>query len=164
MTKKIRQNFDSWRDVLLFYRVLSLITFLPILVKWHTLPGLMNRLTPLNIQTLKHSAADLSEAKIVKFTDFILGWGVGVWKRTCLKRSLVLYHFLRDVGMPVHICFGVRIPATTGKQATHGRLEGHAWLLHEGSIFLENDPDMTLTYRETYRFPVINQDDRCRLY
>ena len=161
MIKKIRQNFDSWREVLLFYRVLSLITVLPILVKWNTLPRLMNRLTPLNILTLKHSAADLTSAKIVKYTDFILGWGVGVWKRTCLKRSLVLYHFLRDVGMPVHICFGVRIPAAAGKQAAHGRLEGHAWLLHEGGIFLENDPDMTRTYMETYRFPVMNQEDRC---
>lgn len=162
MIKKIRKNVNSWRDVLLFYRVLSLITFLPILVKWHTLPGLMKRLTPLTIQTVKHSTADRAAAKIVKFTDFILGWGIGVWRRTCLKRSLVLYHFLRDVGMPVKICFGVRIPATAGKQSAHGRLEGHAWLLHKGSIFLENDPDMTRTYMETYRFPVIHPDDRCR--
>ncbi len=161
MIKKIRQNFNSWRDVLLFSRVLGLITILPILVKWHTLPRLMNRLTPLNIQTLKHSAADLTKAKIVTYTDFILSWGVGVWKRTCLKRSLVLYHFLRDVGMPVYICFGVRIPASAGKIAAHGRLEGHAWLLHEGGIFLENDPDMTRTYKETYRFPVMHQADPC---
>jgi len=159
MIKKIRQNFNSLRDVLLFYRVLGLITFLPILVKWHTLPRLMNRLTPLNIRTPKRSAADLTMAKIVKYTDFILGWGVGVWKRTCLKRSLVLYHFLCHVGMPVHICFGVRIPSTAGKQGAHGRLEGHAWLMHEGGIFLENDPDMTRTYMETYRFPVLHQED-----
>lgn len=160
MIKKIRRNVNSWRDVLLFYRVLSLITVLPILVKWNTLPRLMNRLTPLKIKTLKHSAADLTSAKIVKYTDFILGWGVGVWKRTCLKRSLVLYHFLRDVGMPVYVCFGVRIPVAAGKQAAHGRLEGHAWLLHEGGIFLENDPVMTRTYMETYRFPVMNPQDR----
>jgi hypothetical protein len=161
MIKKIKRNVNSWRDVLLFYRVLSLITVLPILVKWNTLPRLMNRLTPLNIHTLKHSATDLTSAKIVKYTDFILGWGVGVWKRTCLKRSLVLYHFFRDAGMPVFVCFGVRIPALAKKQAAHGRLEGHAWLLHEGGIFLENDPDMTRTYMETYRFPVMNQEDRC---
>lgn len=161
MVTKIRQNVNCWRDVLLFYRVLGLITILPILIKWHTLPRLMNRLTPLNIPTLKHSAADLTKAKIVKYTDFILSWGVGVWKRTCLKRSLVLYHFLRDIGMPVYICFGVRISASAGKPVAHGRLEGHAWLLHEGGIFLENDPDMTRRYKETYRFPVMRQADRC---
>ena len=161
MIKKMRQNFNSWRDVLLFYRVLGLITFMPILVKWNTLPRLMNQLTPLNIRTPNHSTADLTIAKIIKYTDFILGWEVGVWKRTCLKRSLVLYHFLRHVGMPVHICFGVRVPQTAGKQEALSRLEGHAWLMHEGGLFLENDPDMTRTYMETYRFPVPYQEDRC---
>jgi hypothetical protein len=161
MIRKIRQNFNSWRDVLLFYRVLCLITVLPILVKWNTLPRLMNRLTPLNNQTLDHSAADHTSAKIIKYTDFILGWGIGVWKRTCLKRSLVLYHFLRDAGMPVHVCFGVRIQADAGRKSVHGQLEGHAWLRHGGGIFLENDPEMTRTYMETYRFPVMNQEGRC---
>ena len=157
MISKFKRNITSWRDVLLFYRVLGLITVLPLLVKSHTLPGLMNRLTPKNKGSSQGIATDRHKTKIVKYTDFILGWGVGVWNKTCLKRSLVLYHFLRNLGLPVYICFGVRISRSAKQQDCHGQLEGHAWLWYEGDLFLETDPQMTRTYMETYRFPLQNQ-------
>jgi hypothetical protein len=32
-------------------------------------------------------------------------------------------------------------------------LEGHAWLVYNGGIFLERNIEMTMTYKVTYCFP-----------
>jgi hypothetical protein len=69
--------------------------------------------------------------------------------------------FLRTTGMSVQICFGIRLPASPGRQLDHGDLEGHAWLRYKEDLFLENDPDMTRTYKETYRHPVHFQNTPC---
>lgn len=154
MIAKVKRNITSWWDIWLFYRVFALITVLPILIKWHTLPGLLKQLTPSSRKPIRVFDVDEVRNKTIKYTDFILGWRLGVWKLTCLKRSLVLYHFLRTFGMPVQICFGIRFPQPSGRQADHGHLEGHAWLHYKGNLFLEIDPGMTCTYKETYRYPV----------
>lgn len=154
MIAKAKRNITSWQDIWLFYRVLFLITVLPILIKWHTLPGLLKRLTPSSRQPIRFSDVDEARSKTIKYTDFILGWRFGVWKLTCLRRSLVLYHFLRTFGMPIQICFGIRFPQTSGRQPEHGHLEGHAWLRYKSTLLLEIDPAMTYTYKETYRYPV----------
>lgn len=154
MIAKATRNITSWQDLWLLYRVFFLITVLPLLIKWHTLPALLKRLTPAPGQAYGDADIDEKRRKIVKYTDFILGWGVGVWRLTCLKRSLALYHFLSALGMPVQICFGIRLPKTSGDQAAPGQLEGHAWLQYQDALYLEIDPDMTRTYRETYRYPV----------
>jgi hypothetical protein len=157
MINKFKKNIHTWRDVCLFFRILRLITVLPVLIKYHTLPGLLTRLTPSNqAPSMFKTAESPALEKIVKYTDFILGRGIGAWKRTCLTRSLVLYHFLWGSGVPVEISFGVRLPKSSDLHAIRGRLEGHAWLRYDGSPFLESDPDMALTYAETYRFPLPN--------
>lgn len=161
MIAKIRRNITSWQDIRLFYQVFLLITVLPILIKGHTLPGLLNRLTPASRKRAVDPKVDDTRKKIVKYTDFILGWNFGVWKQTCLKRSLVLYHFLRSIGMQLQICFGIRLPAAKDSQAAHGQLEGHAWLLYQKDLFLEIDPDMARTYMETYRYPRCDLQNRC---
>ena len=153
MIAKFKRNIASWNDFKLFYRVFLLISVLPVLIKWHTLPGLLNHLAPSGREPVEDPSFSDSQKKIVKYTDFILGWGVGVWNRTCLKRSLVLFYFLSRIGMPIQICFGIRIPTDENGQVTPGILEGHAWLEYKNLFFLEVDPDMTRTYKETYRFP-----------
>ncbi len=159
MIRKLRRNITCWQDFRLFYRIFALITMLPALIKWHTLPCLLARLTPENKNSSTAPGTDQTEAKIIKYTDFILGWNIGVWKQTCLKRSLVLYHFLRGIGMPVQICFGIRLPFAEGKDV-HGQLEGHAWLLYHKDLFLEIEPEMTATYTETYRYPMPHWTNR----
>jgi hypothetical protein len=160
MIAKLKRNISSWQDVWLFYQVLFLITVLPILIKCHTLPGLLNRLTPSSKKSKVVLDVDETRKKIIKYTDFVLGWRFGVWKLTCLKRSLVLYHLLRATGMSVQICFGIRLPDSTDRQFDHGHLEGHAWLRYNEDLFLEIDPDMTRTYKETYRYPVDHRQPR----
>lgn len=47
-------------------------------------------------------------------------------KPTCLKKALVLYGLLRRRGIEVDLVVGVR--------KAEGRLEGHAWVKHDGQV------------------------------
>ncbi|MFH1278799.1 MAG: lasso peptide biosynthesis B2 protein [Candidatus Eisenbacteria bacterium] len=53
------------------------------------------------------------------------------FRRTCLRRSLLLAHLLRKSGIEVSICFGV--------SRGEGDLRGHSWLAVDGTPFLENE-------------------------
>jgi Transglutaminase-like superfamily len=147
--RRIRDNFSSLEEVELFIQIFLLLTVLPLIVKLLSVPRLMNALTPGNSK--QHKNLDIE--KVVKFTDYILSRNLWVYKTTCLKRSLVLYRFLRKLGMNVHICFGVRSPDGESRK----KLEGHAWLLYNGDIFLERNIEMTKTYKVTYCFPERNE-------
>ena len=52
------------------------------------------------------------------------------WTLTCLRRAAILYHLLRSRGCTVDLCIGVR-------RDEHGELRAHAWLLRDGSLYLE---------------------------
>ncbi len=56
------------------------------------------------------------------------------FKRTCLRRCLLLSHLFRRSGVPVRVSFGVD-PREEG-------WEGHSWLTLEGKPFLETDEDI----------------------
>ena len=68
------------------------------------------------------------------------------WKRTCLKRSAVLYYLLRNAGLPVHLHIGVRKSAA-------GALQAHAWLVRDGVPFLEPDRSEHLGFAVIAAFP-----------
>ncbi|RJQ18902.1 MAG: lasso peptide biosynthesis B2 protein [Nitrospiraceae bacterium] len=151
--KQIRSNFHSAADILLFLRIFSLITILPLLVNYLTVPQLMRALTPAKGASGRKSRSEDLRNKVEKYTDYILDKGILIYRRICLKRSLVLYHFLRKYGIDVHICFGVRYKKASDGE-TKKELEGHAWLLHDGNIFLEKNPAEEInTYKMTYCFP-----------
>ena len=63
--------------------------------------------------------------------------------RYCMKRSLVLFHFLRKAGRDAEIVFGV---AKAGE-----KLEGHAWVTVNGQPFAEEGP--VDRYAVTYKYP-----------
>jgi hypothetical protein len=151
--KKFKQNFNSYYEVLLFLQIFSLITVLPFLIKVLTLPRLMNTLTP-RVKTLddRHNRREL-EVRIIKYTDYILSRNFWVYKITCLKRSLILYHFLRKAGCCVQICFGVRRKAGSADSSGEKAIEGHAWLLYNGNIYLERNSEIAKKYAVAYRFP-----------
>ncbi len=151
--RKIRSNFNSLEEILLFIQVFLLVTILPFLIKLLTVQRLMKVLTPRGLSAYKNLNIERSRDKIVQFTDYILSRNFWIYKSTCLKRSLVLYQLLRKSGIDVHVCFGVRygdnLPAGEGGK----KLEVHAWLLHKGEIFLEKNVEETKTYKMTYCFP-----------
>lgn len=51
------------------------------------------------------------------------------YRNTCLKRCLVMFHFLRTEGVPVDISFGAFREG--------GALKGHSWLTLDGRLFHE---------------------------
>ncbi len=113
----------------------------------------MKVITPRDLKVYKNLDLEKSKDKVVKFTDYILSRNLWIYKTKCLKRSLVLYHFLRKLGINVHICFGVRYNEKLPNGEAKKKLEGHAWLLYKGDIFLEKNIEMAKNYKVTYCFP-----------
>lgn len=144
--QKFRVNFTSFREVWLFIQIFFLVTLSPVALRLFSIPRLMRICTPRYLQVYEDRNRENLRAKAVKFTDYILGWNALRCRNTCLKRALVLYYFLRKWGMDVRVCFGVRY-------AAHKRLDGHAWLLYQGDIFLERNTERTKAYTQTYCFP-----------
>ena len=149
----MRNNFTCSRDIFLFIRIFLLITLIPVLVRVFTLPKLMQVLTPKNSNSYQNRQLHKDKQKIVKFTDYILNWNTWIWKPTCLKRSLVLYSFLRELGLDIQICFGVRYNKIVHSKGPQKQLAGHAWLQYDGRYFLEKNDENTGTYKLTYTFP-----------
>jgi hypothetical protein len=152
---KIRSNFDSLEEVGLFLQIFLLITILPLLVKIMTVPRIMKILTPKKSKLNRKYDLDEIRDKIEKYTLYILCRDFWIYKDICLKRSLVLYHFLRKYGMYVTVCFGVRYKNERSGNMEEKKMEGHAWLLYKGEIFLEKSAEETKTYKVTYSFPEI---------
>lgn len=152
MLKKFRANFRSFKELLLFTQIFFMIILLPVVLRVFSIPRLMSMLTPRDLKVYQHLELENLKDKTVKFTDYILSRNSLASENTCLKRTLVLYHFLRKMGMDVQVCFGVKYN-TLSDSKTQKRLEGHAWLLYHGDIFLERNTEVTKTYKLTYCFP-----------
>ena len=156
MIHKFKKNFSSPNDIWLFMRIFSLITLLPVLVKYQSIPTLLKKLTPVNKKSGGSQEFGPSLEKIVKYTDYILGKDWLVYKKNCLKRSLTLYHFLRKNGIEVHICMGVKKENSSCGLDSKTSLQGHAWLTYKGDIFLEKHPLSEDDYKQTYCFPKLS--------
>jgi hypothetical protein len=155
IVRKIRGNFNSPRDVLLFLRMSLLVIALPSLLRFLSIPRLMKLLTPRRNTALHDPAGNVGD-KITKYTDYLLSRNFWMFRSTCLRRSLVLYHFLRREGLDVRICFGVCYKGALRQEGSGKELEGHAWLLHKGEVFLERNAAMVRDYTITYCFPAVN--------
>ncbi|RMF95332.1 MAG: lasso peptide biosynthesis B2 protein [Candidatus Schekmanbacteria bacterium] len=125
-------------EFVIYSKIFLLATILPLLLKVLSLPSVMKILTPSkNRRHWRQWKVDI----IVKGTDKILGIGFFIYHPTCLKKSLILYHFLRKEGMDVAIHFGVR--------KRNGTLDGHSWLTKKGKRVydnLESVDDFFVTY------------------
>jgi hypothetical protein len=153
IVRKIRNNLGSFKELELFIRIFLLVTILPLLLKFLQISRLMKMLTPTDLKAQKNLSLAEYRDKVVKYTDYILGLNFWIYKTTCLKRSLVLYHFLRKSGINVHVCFGVRYKEGLLLGEGKKELEGHAWLLYNGNIFLEKDILMPQSFKAVYCFP-----------
>ena len=154
--RKFRTHFHSLKDVFLFIRIFILITILPVLIKVLTIPQLMQTLTPHVKRFNNKVCKKYIENRIVQYTDYILGRNFWVYKSTCLKRSLTLYHFFRRLGIDVQICFGVRRKKDSPESTVNQDIEGHAWLLNNGEFFRETNTESAQAYKMTYCFPGMN--------
>jgi hypothetical protein len=155
---KLKANFHSLGDILLFLQIFSLITTLPFLIKLLTLPQLMKILTPQAKNCNSKLACQTFKDKIIKYTDYILSRNFWIYKSTCLNRSLILYHFFRKLDIDIQICFGIRYKKRSDDTMGKKIIEGHAWLLHNGEFVSEANSEMTRTYNMTYCFPEKNEN------
>ena len=96
------------------------------------------RLTPLpEVQLPPANAEDFRRAKDIGRVVSIAARR-GVFKAGCLRRSMLVWWFLRKRGFRSDICFGVR---RNGAQ-----LEAHAWVERDG-VVLDDTEEIRARYR-----------------
>jgi len=91
-------------------------------------------------------ASDLDDASLARWVDRLLRHLPNPWRRTCLKRSAILYQLLRRAGRPVELWIGVHKTGTSP-------LAAHAWLVRGGEPYLESHPEHPRTHTVIARFP-----------
>ncbi len=154
LVDKIKNNFHSFKDIWLFICIFFWATLLPVLIKFLPLSRTMQMITPSETHRFTAKNKKSTKDKIVKYTEYILNLNLWIWKTTCLKRSLLLYRFLNKIGINVQVCFGVKFNKNIISKDRNKNLDGHAWLLLNGGIFLERDIEMVRGYKMTYCFPI----------
>ena len=157
IVNKIRKNLRSLGDLWLYISIIIGTIVLPLMFKFLPLPRMMQLITPVSTKRYNVLCDGSTKEKIIKFTDYILNRNILIWRNTCLRRSLLLYHFLNKIGLKVRICFGVKYNNTVISKNHKGSLEGHAWLLLNGEIFLERNIEIVKKYNVTYCFPSFRQ-------
>jgi hypothetical protein len=65
----------------------------------------------------------------------------------CLKRSLVRYHYLSQIGVPLEVVFGARFVEGAKKKD----VTGHAWLEQAGKVYWESAENVT-PFTPIYRY------------
>jgi hypothetical protein len=114
------------RNALLFLRITCVDLLFALLLRMLG-PRNLFRFLPLKVKEQRQNSDRIN--KIVRYTDFLVHSGVPVLKGACLKRSLLLYYFLRQKGVPVVINIGVT--------KENGNLIGHSWLTLDGNLYCE---------------------------
>ena len=153
IVNKIKGNFHSFKDIWLFICIFFWATILPLIIKFLSLPRVMQMITPLGTNRYNAKNKKSTKEKIIKYTEYILNLDFWIWRATCLNRSLLLYRFLNKIGINVRICFGVKFNKHMISKDSNRNLDGHAWLLLNGEIFLERNIEMAKEYKVTYCFP-----------
>jgi len=139
-----RKWFTAPGHFLLFFRIAAWAVLIPLLYRFLSLPSLMRVLTPDKpiFRFTPEAAADTAD-RIRAYVVRILIQNPKNIRRMCLKRSLVLYRFLRLYGIPSVFFLGVR--------KEEGKIVGHSWVEVEGEHFC--DPMAEVSYTVTYSYP-----------
>ena len=153
MLQKFKNNFKSIEDVCLFVRIFVLITLMPVVIRCLSISTLLKLFTPRKKRFAKNLDLEFQIQKIVKFTDYILGRNWWIYKRKCLNRALVLYHFFRKYGFNVQFCMGIRFDQMLSINQGGRKLIGHAWIRYDGRAFMEKQSFEDNKYTETFCFP-----------
>ncbi len=144
--------FSKIQDIILWGRIFALICQLPLLFRLFSIQSLLKLLTPKNTNSTVNPNR---QERIIKWTDTILGWNFFIFSTSCLKRSLVLYHFLKASGLPLQINFGVRKSAKAAGEPWP-LLDGHGWLSLSGQTYSEKNEPLD-TFKLIYSFPPLQQ-------
>jgi hypothetical protein len=119
--------------LLLSMLLLPLLQFGLGLLGYRRLRGTLESMTPLSGRDRSLSATQKATRAQQITRIVMIASQSGLYKATCLRRSLLTWWLLRREGIASDICLGVR---------THGGvLEAHAWVEHEGLV-LNDRPDV----------------------
>jgi len=131
--------FRRPESIILFLQTFFSLLGLRILLQTMKLPRLLKLIEP-----KRRIKADNNRiALIVKFSNFILH-RIFRSPNPCILRSLILFRYLKMMGIDMKIAFGVKEEAS--------RLRGHAWLIHKGRHFLETG-DPSREYEVMFVYP-----------
>ncbi len=110
------------------------------------LPQFLAELTP-----QRADWADRDEDEVRALVDALAIWDRRSPFGVCLRRSLLRYHFLRRVGLPLGVILAMR----KRREGEPPGLAGHAWTTLNGQPWHERPEDMA-GFTVVYRWP----DDR----
>ena len=133
----------TWPELCLLAHVAAAVFALRLLLPWIKLKTLVQWLE----RRRPTGGADPRVVrKAARYADALLGRLPRPRSGPCLPRSLILFYFARQQGLPVQLHCGVR--------RLGGQLQGHAWLSLHGEPFLEKqDP------RQTYAITFSSSED-----
>ncbi len=86
------------------------------------------------------------DGALAEWVDRVLAKLPPPWRRTCLKRALVLLYLTRRAGGAVLLQVGVR-------RDERGDLVAHAWLERDGAAYLEPGTERPETFQVLATFP-----------
>ncbi len=125
----------------LLTRVAAWSFVVPFLLKYLSMDKLMKVLTPRKPKSIE---ADMETARLLNvYVSQSLRVRPENRGKMCLKRSLVLYRFLRMYNIPARLMVGVR--------KEQGELTGHSWIEIHGRHF--QDPLEDVKYSVTFSYP-----------
>jgi hypothetical protein len=151
VTVSRRRARGALRAALLLIRIAAFVSVLPLLLRLLSLPRLL-RLCGTGARP-RPSDEDV----VIACTDFVLRCRVWISRGSCLIRSLTLYRFLGGPAAGLAVHFGVRYAEDTARGRAGARLQGHAWLLRNGEIYLEPDRHAPRSFHVVYRHPATEQ-------
>ena len=117
---------------------------LTVLIKFLKLGKLMGFLTDKTIKDYQVSSERID--KIILYVDMILSSNFWIYKKVCLRRALTLYYFLRKQNFEVQVYYGL-------KKTTQDKIDAHAWIVHNGVAFAENNVAGLKDFSVTYIYP-----------
>jgi len=97
-------------------------------IRWIELSNLLDFVTP----SQKDDDYLIGQSRrVVSYVDFVLIKCRFLFRKTCLKRSVILYRFLRRSNYEVDLHIGVK--------KNDVKVAAHSWLTHNGQIFADTE-------------------------
>ena len=137
--RNITSIISSPGEFILVLHIFSFMFILPLLLRICKIQKLVSLITPGRTHSPDNSIAlDRTIYLCRRIQRMLMKIGI---KYSCLKRSLLLFRFLRYYGQPVIINFGVKWE--------DNNLTGHSWLSLSGNPYMEPEgkvEDFTLFF------------------
>ncbi len=138
---------DLLKDLNLFLRIFFFTIRLPFSIRFKPLAEVLDQAASHKKINISDDEKELQENKINCYTNFLLGFHIPIFRNSCLKKSVILFKFLREIGIDVKINLGV-----VKNSSITNLKKGHAWLSINGKLYAPKD-DFIDNYIFVYSFP-----------